>query len=153
MLFLTLSICLSDSAVFSQTISEQLDGVITDFEFTSDGNRLVVPSQHIIRGPGYRPGSESSAGYETFRLEIEVASPITVFEGNMRDRVRPYHIRFYDEYNEIIAFQRFPHWRVNRVFTSQEQDNEVRFYSFDLYDIPIVVLDKTKRIDILHYTK
>ena len=153
MLFLTLSICLSSSTVFSQTISEQLNGVTTHFEFTSDGNRLVVPTQHIIRGPGYRPGSESSAGYETFRLEIEIASPIAEREGRLRDRMLPHHVHFYDEYNEIIAFQRFSTSKVNRVFTSQEQDNEVRFYSFDLYDIPVMILDKTKRIDIIHYTK
>jgi hypothetical protein len=137
----------------AQNISEQLDAISTDFEFTSNGKSLNVVHQQIIKRPGHRSSGDSGFGFETHRLEFETNTSLVKLEGRIRDRYNPYHFYFLNEQNDTLAFIKLDRQNVLTVFTSDREDNEIRFYSVDLRTIPILVLDQTRRIDVIHYTK
>lgn len=141
--------------VQAQSLSEQLGAIKTKFEFTTSSSPLEVSQQLIIKSAGmyYNHGAESAygAGYETFRLEIEVANDLPLLRSKLFDGNGGYHMTFYDENGQQIGFVRFHSTGILRLRKVNDFQEPFHYYSFDLRGVTLSILDKTHRIDIERY--
>jgi hypothetical protein len=145
----------SANYLISQTLSERFGAVQTNFEFTSNNERLEIGSQQIVKRSGrfvHGSGDVSSAsGYETLRLELEVANDIPFIRSRLLDGNQGFHLSFYSGNGEYLGFRRLYDGEVIRFRKDVQWTSPVSVYSFDLYSIPLIILDKTSRIEILRY--
>lgn len=145
----------------AQSLTEKLGGVPTNFVITSDTNTLEVISQMIIkRGEyyaEYRDDYEGSSaygyGYQSFHLEFMSRQPIyhkSVYDGNIRwrDMKSELYVSFYDEADNLLLNAKMPPSFLKIV----DENTGLFSYSLNLVDYPIVLLDKTKRINIWQYS-
>jgi hypothetical protein len=140
---------------FAQSLSQQLGAITTSFEFTSNNEPLEVRTQQIVKRSGrfvHGSGDGSSAsGYETYRLELEVQNDIPFLRSRLLDGNQGFHFNFYSSNGEHLGFRRLSDNEVLRFRKDDQWTSQVFVYSFDLYSIPLIILDKTSRIEILRY--
>jgi hypothetical protein len=137
---------------YCQSFSQQLGAIPTQFEFTTSELPLDIIQQQIVKRAGriHHSSAQASyaAGYETFRLEIQLQSDIPLMRAKLFDGNSGYQFTFFSESGERLGFVRLSSSEVNRIRDNRFIDSKVNFYSFDLINVPLLILDKTSRIDI-----
>ena len=144
--------------IFAQSLVEKVGGVETDFKIYNDTEEMPVIAQVIIKR-GYlkkhsivKTGFENSYGYayayglETFRLEFITTMPLKVPEKIKFKKVKRkyYYIKLTDSDSNIIAIVKTDYDHVSSV----TNNNGLYTYSVNLKNVPIILLDKSKRIDL-----
>jgi len=141
----------------AQNISSALGCIKTDFQFYSDTIDLDVTSQFILKNAGIFKESRSSeytgggwgygygGGYESYHLEF-------ITDKDLSTRVNKsvnykYEISFVDSINVILATITFDDDKVLH-YSNRLIKNPPNFYSFDLINTPVSVLDRTRKIYI-----
>ena len=151
-LALQLSVLLTLSA---QSISESLGGIKTNFELSSVNTALEVTDQIIVltaerlsyinavgeAGWGY--------GYQSFHFEFITQKEIKEIQGDRNNRFK-YRLTLIDHENVILFTTNLPNNSVKKYHNPDIADSKF-FYSIDLIDIPVLLLDKTKRIDLYRF--
>ena len=140
----------------AQKLSESLGAIGTNFLIISDTIDLKPESQFIIKNAEifYDYGTRNTdnysygGGYESFHFEFSTKKTLSI--EYVKNPVCGYELSFYDNDNIIATLcfssNTYPFRNPNKV--SIEGNSEIRFYSFDLIDLPLSVLDKTKKINI-----
>lgn len=152
---LFITIIFFGTTALSQSLSQQFGAVSTQIEFTTSNSPMVVTQQQIVKRAGaiFSDVSEKSygAGYETFRLEIEVQEDLPLLRSRLFDGNGSFQMNFYSISGEHLGFVRFRSTEVDRIRKDIIFNSPVQFYSFDLINVPLILLDKTNRIDIERY--
>ena len=140
--------------VSSQSYSEQLGGLTTDFSFSSGSKKLDIRSQFLIKSAGYvvdhnlnSEGSyELGGGYESLHLEFMTNTPL---EQDLIRRTKYTHkLEFYDVNDILLTRVYFIQSRA-AVHANVYNHSSPTFYSFDLVTIPVTILDFTHRINVI----
>lgn len=152
----TTKICIAvfillNGSLNAQDISAALGSIETNFQFYSDTIDLEVTSQFIIKNAGtfhYSRASESYAygyggGYESYHLEFVTRKSLSTFK--IKGARHKFELAFVDSSNIILTNVTFNSDQVS-YFGNPEYKGTPKFYSFDLVDIPVSVLDRTKTI-------
>lgn len=150
-LFLIIAICTISNLSYSQSITEKLGSIKTDFYIYIDSTELTILNQIIIkRGQsksdyGNCNSDNESYGYaygvETFHLEFICKENFKIKSNNPFNRSKR-RIEFYNEWNELIISKSISN--IERI--SEKEDMNI--LSIDLKNIPIVILDYIQTIKI-----
>lgn len=149
----------SSSYLYSQSFIEKIGGVSTNFLFSSDSIDLQIIDQAIIQR-GYsnfsvdedKSVSNSYAnaygygyGLQTFHLEFITTSEIKQIVAYETKPIQAkYNIKLYDDKNTmILEFE-----VLYRESKATSKLSGMTSYSINLYRIPMILFDKTKKIDI-----
>lgn len=148
---------LSVTAVHAQNLKESLGGVKTNFHFFSGTTDLKVTDQVIIQRAerksygDYINGYGWGYGYQSFHIEFitkELLAEETFKYKAGRDNNDKITLTFYDADNVILASHTADYADVD-VLHDSSSDGGQSFYSIDLIDIPIVLLNKAVKIDLV----
>ncbi len=140
-----------------QNLSESLGGIKTNFQIYSDTADLKVSDQIIVLRAEKRYSSDSNFGtgwgfgYQSFHLEFITKKDIKIESFKYRsgrDNETRFELVFYDSQNNVLATSSSPYHYVDLLNNSSITDSPF-FYSIDLIDIPIVLLDKTVKINMI----
>ena len=138
----------------AQNIKESLGGVKTNFQIFSDTIDLKVSDQIIILRAEKKTHEDASFGtgwgygYQSYHLEFITKKNITIKNYRFRagrDNENKLELMFYDSNNNNLASISIPFDYVD-LFNNSSIINSPFFYSIDLIDVPIVLLDKTNKI-------
>lgn len=145
------------NTLVAQDLNDALGGVKTDFQIFSGTVDLDVSDQMIILKAKKRHEADFSFGhgwgygYQSYHLEF-IANKYFKVEtfkhrtgGNNASRLE---VIFYDSNNIILASSFIPFDNV-LVFSNPPINMGPFFYSIDLIDIPIVLLNKTSKISMI----
>lgn len=140
----------------AQNLKESLGGVQTNFKIVSDTVDLNVSDQIIILKAEKKHQTDAvfsyawGYGYQSFHLEFITKESLKVetFKYKAgRDNESKLELTFYDPDNNLIASASIPFDDVD-VYNNPSTVGNASFYSIDLIDIPLVLLDKTAKIDL-----
>jgi len=140
----------------AQNLNESLGGVKTNFKIVSDTVDLKVSDQIIIlKAEQKHYGSPTFGygwgyGYQSFHLEFIAKKDIRIETFKFRtgrDNESKLELIFYNSENNILASTSVPFESVDLLSNPSTVDNSF-FYSIDLIDIPIVLLEKTYKIGL-----
>ena len=143
----------------AQNLKEALGGVKTNFQIFSDTIDLKVSNQIIILKAEKKHDQYADTysgygwgyGYQSFHLEFITKKNIKVdtfrFQKGRANEIK-LELVFYDSNNTILASASIPFDQVD-VFNNSSKADSPFFYSIDLIDIPIVLLDKTSKIGMI----
>lgn len=145
----------------TQTLSEQLGAVQTDFIITSDSVDLTVTSQQIVKraenetyiNSSHDTGEGYGYGYETFHFEFVASENLQVkpFYGRLgQDRRNRIELKFYNSSNELLTSITLDYRTLNQ-YSNNDSGTSSTFYSIDIKDVPLVLLDETSTIDIVQW--
>lgn len=149
----------SKSHLYSQSIIEKIGGVTTNFEFSSDSVDLRIIDQAIIqRGyfdfkfdqdksviNSYANAYGYGFGLQTFHLEFITTSEIKQIVAYETKPIQAkYNIKLYDDKNTIIVEFEV----LYRESKATPKISGMSSYSINLNRIPIILFNKTKKIDI-----
>lgn len=167
--FLTVLVLCSLS-LSSQSISEQLGAVKTNFIITSNSltlnieqiliPRAVAKSGHYTTpsmNVSYTKLQNSTApqihtygyGYQSFHLEFIAEKQISTIRANGKKRTY-YLLHFLDINEELISSFELSSAMVNFI-PNKGSKAWSYIYSIDLKNVPIVVLDRTQQLKITRY--
>jgi hypothetical protein len=141
----------------AQNLKESLGGIKTNFQIYSDTVDLKVSDQIIIIRAEKKYDSDSDFGtgwgygYQSFHLEFITKKNIKIENYKFRtgrDNGTKLELIFYDSNNSVLATSSFPYDYIDLYNNSSIIDSPF-FYSIDLIDIPIVLLDKTAKIGMI----
>jgi hypothetical protein len=152
-------VCLCSTWGIAQQLTDQFGAIKTKFVFTSNDEPLDIQQQFIIKAPNSihssTEGKSYGMGYESYWLEIETNTDIPYRSSRIRDLRSPFELYLYDGNNQLIGQIRLGNQKVKRVYQSARMDErreeQVRFYAFDLVDVPLILLNQTVRIEIMRY--
>ncbi len=148
---------LSFNILGAQNIKESLGAVKTNFLIYTDTVDLKVSDQIIILRAEKQTYTDSNFGtgwgygYQSFHLEFVTEKNIKVENYRFRtgrDNEDKLQLIFYDSKNSILATTSIPFNYVD-LFNNSSITGSPFFYSIDLIDIPIVLLDKTAKIGLI----
>ena len=155
---LLITVCIfSANIIGAQNLKESLGGTNTLFQIYSDTVDLKVSDQIIILRAEKQTYSDSNFGtgwgygYQSFHLEFITKKNIKIENYKYktgRDNGNKLELIFYDSNNSVLATSSFPYDYVDLYNNSSIIDSPF-FYSIDLIDIPIVLLDKTAKIGMI----
>jgi hypothetical protein len=138
-------------------ISQQLGGVVTQYRITSGPHVLNDGQQLLIKRSNYLTGSDRAGGYSEFHFEFAANQlPIGMSARQTANwprmiltnpRGRRFMLTFFDREERVLHRTFFGHHRIS-VSSPQEDDGASYFFSIDLRNIPILLLDQTGRIDL-----
>jgi hypothetical protein len=141
----------------AQNLKESLGGTKTNFQIYSDTVDLKVSDQIIILRAEKQTYSDSNFGtgwgygYQSFHLEFITKKNIEIeyFKfRNGRDNGTKLELLFYDSNNIVLTSSSIPYNYVD-LYNNSSIIGSPFFYSIDLIDIPIVLLDKTAKISMI----
>lgn len=159
----------------SQSLFEKLGGIKTDFIIKSDSTELNIISQGIIKNSFYESDYSTSVnqsygygyGVECYYLEFITDVKIKpIIRRTFLINFEVYNIQCFDESGNCILkesvmghtckktsnenpVQPNPHTATNvRIVKKTSIDNTLYSYSINLHSIPMIILDKTKKIVI-----
>jgi hypothetical protein len=147
----------SANIIGAQNLEESLGGTKTNFQIYSDTVNLKVSDQIIIKRAEKQTYSDSNFGtgwgygYQSFHLEFITNKNIKIENYKYkagRDNETKLELIFYDSNNRILATSSLPYYYVD-LYNNPSITDSVFFYSIDLIDIPIVLLDKTAKIGMI----
>jgi len=152
-LILFIALLTNSNGIFAQSLIDKLGGVTTEFTFTSLSTKLPVSSQSIIKRGHYDSksytGSEEASAYgyglQTYHLEIISSDEVVEKYKDKKGRRKYYEMTLLDENNNTIMIVNFYNDDV-RIY---KHEKDIISYSFNLYDVPLILFDKTKKIDIV----
>lgn len=147
--------------LLGQTVTEKMGGVKTAFIITSDNLNLDLLDQMIIkRGEGTYYAELSSDPYgeggmgisygigkETFHLELMSFNAIGKRDSKQKGNRGRFLIQFYDNQNQPICNILVP--PKDLISTVDSENPQFFMYSINLARVPLVILDHTKRINIV----
>lgn len=137
----------------AQTISESLGGIKTDFEIFSDSTDLEVTEQILVLAAESNTydsfNDDGGYGYQSFHLEFITQKEMNEVPGDRKDR-NNYSLTFINHENAILFSINLRNYSVKR-YHNPDIENSQFFYSIDLINIPVLVLDKTKTINIYRF--
>lgn len=148
--------------VKSQTISEKLGGVVSNFEITSASQPINVTNQIILKRNITKHQEEDDdieyAYYEKYFFQFISENKLVdtkrsaikkeaLLRSNLDFHLYDYFVRLLDEKGGVI--HEFTSKR-NGGFTRDYYSDKVGYYTYsiDLREFPLILLDKVKRIDI-----
>lgn len=150
--------------VAGQSISEKLGGIETDFEFYSNGELFPVISQHIFPEEKVHKVSteyntplmygEPSQVYTKTSYMLSFASNISIYKDSVFNQIKKqtyYELKLYDDYNKLIGVYRLEYVQEHpreKLFPSEKFEFPYYVYSVQVDEIPMILLDMTKKIDI-----
>lgn len=137
----------------AQSISESLGGIKTNFKVFSDTIDLKVIDQIVVLATEKRtyisPSENAGWGYGYQSVHLEFITKKELFEMPAEGKNKnKYSIRFYDQDNIILLTINIPEYSVNKYINPFITNSRI-FYSIDFIDIPLLVLDKAKGINII----
>ena len=154
-LVLILLFTLHASPSFSQSLSEKLGGIKTDYTFISaDSTVIECTDQQIIQrgefeydyGTYYDGTYGYGYGYQVYRLEIMTGIKIPVqFRDKSEVRHKFYRVILYNGSGERLATFDLP---MNQVKSCSNGDDRMT-YSISLQTMPIILLEKAKTIQLI----
>ena len=140
----------------AQSLSESLGGTKTNFRIYSGPTELITSDQIIILRAEKDTYSDLYAGwgygYRSFHLEFISNKNIVELQSDVKSERYKMKLTFYDSDNKILTMVTLPSHYLNEYSNSSSED-ALFIYSLDLIDIPVVILDKTKKIDIIKLGK
>ena len=153
--FVIIILGLTCSNLFAQSLIEKLGGLKTDFVFTTDSIELQIVDQAIIQRGfsdfNVRTNSSNSYGHaygyglQTFHLEFITTSDLKTFE---RFKKKPdkaiYDIKLYDENDTLLL-------NFGVLFSKSKasiKTSGMTSYSLNLIQVPLILFDRVKKIDI-----
>ena len=149
----------------AQSLTESLGGTKTNFKICSNTVDLKTVNQIIIQSTEKEYSSDYGYGfgYQSFHLEFVSQNKIAATKAEQLENKEllqlasynsgnKYLMTFYDSNDQVLLTLTIPLSFVDD-FTNASMDNRLYFYSIDLIDVPIIVLDKTTKIDILKIMK
>ena len=154
-LFVLLILSLTCSNINAQSIIEKLDGVKTDFVFTTDSIEIQIIDQAIIQRGFFdynvRTNSSSSYGHaygfglQAYHLEFITTSDLKTFEKFKKKAVKAiYDIKLYDENDTLLLNFKVAYSKSK----ASNKTSGITSYSINLLQIPIIIFDKVKTIDV-----
>lgn len=139
-----------------QQLLEKLDAVSTDFTFTLTNRPFVVTDQQVLKRANARSvdpeGNGGGYGYESYHLEFVTSDPGLITRERLNGFTsivfenHTYYFTFYDKNDKLLLRRGIP---LKAIDSSSDIVGEVYFYSLDLIDLPLTLLDITRRIDIV----
>jgi hypothetical protein len=141
----------------AQNLKETLGGIKTNFQISSDSVNLNVGDQIIILKADKKfytdcqCGTGYGYGYQSFHLEFTTKRQFTTRNYKFyvgRDNGDKILLRFYDADNNMLASYTSP-FDIVDLYNNDRLRNSLFFCSIDLVDIPVLLLNKTFRIDII----
>ena len=154
--FLFIMFQLSLFNISAQNLEDVLGGVKTHFQLFSDTTNLNPMNQIIIQRAERKSYGDASFGtgwgYGSQSLHIEFISGKNLAEKKFkyragRDNKDKLELTFYDSGNVVLATYLMDFSLVDLLYNSSS-DKSLFFYSIDLIDIPIVLLNKTVKINL-----
>jgi hypothetical protein len=88
-------------------------------------------------------------GYQSVHFEFITQKELVEILGENKEKNK-YRFTFSDHENIIIFAINIPEYSVNK-YRNPDITNSPVFYSIDFIDVPVLVLDKTKRINIYKF--
>ena len=138
--------------VNAQHLISSLGGIKTHYTFYSDTIALHVSEQFIIKNAGSYsyggPNSGLAAGYESYHLEFVTTKDLKRKDIYVHPTTSSYQLEFYDADNHLLSTTTLKQDRVSK-YTNKNKKGSPVFYSLDLFELPISLLDKTAKINIL----
>jgi hypothetical protein len=137
----------------AQSISESLGGIKTKFEIFSDTIDLKVTDQIVILAAERRSyiNADDQAGwgygYQSVHFEFITKKKLMEIPTVGKNKNK-YKLTFSDQDNVILESILIPEYSVDMRINPNISNSSV-FYSIDLIDTPVLILDKTKKIDII----
>ncbi len=126
-----------------------IDGYKTNYIITSDPIVINSKSQVLIRRAESDFYSSSNGGYgygyESLHLEFISKDSIVTVERTKRSLYPFYVIQFYDAENNLLAQK---YLKKSAIDILKNKENPIKSYSIELKDIPVPVLEITKKINI-----
>ncbi|QGY42852.1 hypothetical protein GM418_04035 [Maribellus comscasis] len=158
-IFLFAVIQLSVVHICAQSLEESLGGIETNFQFFSNNIDLKVTDQFIIKRAEKKASastnySANSAygygyGYQSFHLEFVTKEYYTIEEvehkGRYSDKIE---LTFYNSDDIALATHTLDYSVVDLSYNISSDEIQF-FYSIDLLGIPIVLLNKTAKINFI----
>lgn len=138
---------------YSQSISESFGGIKTNFEVFSDSIDLEVKEQIVILAAerlSYLSASGNGGwgyGYQSYHFDF-ITKKRLIEEPTINKNKNTYQLTFTDSDNVILQTFLVPAYSVD-IRSNEHLKNTRIFYSIDLFDTPIMILDKTRRINII----
>ncbi|SHO60244.1 hypothetical protein [Algoriphagus zhangzhouensis] len=137
----------------AQNLSEKLGAIETGFSFTTLGQSVNVIDQYLIKRAEkvvfrYVPDEVSAGlGYESYHLEITIKEKLEVSDADKKRERFHWSLNFFDSQGEVISTFIIAKEQVKY---SGNQNESLNFYSIDLIDIPLNLLDRTHHIDLFY---
>ena len=155
-MFLFIMFQLSLFNISAQNLEDSLGAVKTNFQLFSDTTNLNPTNQIIIQRAERKSYGDSFGvgwGYGSQSLHIEFVSGKNLAEKKFkyragRDNEDKLELTFYDSGNVVLATCQMDFSLVDLLYNSSS-DKSLFFYSIDLIDIPIVLLNKTVKINLI----
>lgn len=170
-LFCAVFVFSSLSVLQAQSLSEKLGGVTTEFLFFTKDSTMNVQQQTIIKrsvaeqrigkGNSYNDVGICVGSYdfvyevvsEVFYLEFITKNPIryirNVFPAKRKKREVYYLVQFYNNKMEMISEEKMAVDKIQKILNNGKDKKYT--YSINLKDIPILLLDQTKTINVVYY--
>ena len=152
-----ISVVFSLNILISQNLHENLGGVRTNFQIFSDGTSMEVSDQILIlRAEGKYDtditfGYGWGYGYRSVHFECIVEKPFQtkIFKHRAgRDNSSKLELIFFDSDNTVLTSISIPFTNVKEFMKPSGNDGPF-FYSIDLVDVPVVLLNRASKIDMI----
>ncbi|MCG6187007.1 hypothetical protein [Maribellus maritimus] len=145
--------------IYAQSLSESLGGVKTNFHFFSNNTDLNVTDQFIIKRAEKKASASTNYsfhsaygygyGYQSFHLEFITREYYVTEEvehkGKYSDKIE---LTFYNSDDIALATHTLDYSVVDLSYNISSDEIQF-FYSVDLLGIPIVLLNKTAKINFI----
>lgn len=141
----------------AQNLKESLGGIKANFQIYSDSVNLEVSDEIIVLKAARKfyadcqCGTGWGYGYQSYHLEFITKKQLTTKNAKYligRDNADKIELKFYDAGNTLLASPTFP-FTIIDLYNNAAVKNSLFFFSIDLIDIPVVLLNKTSKIDLI----
>jgi hypothetical protein len=133
----------------AQSLSEKLGAIHTNFKFYYDTVDLNVSDQFIIKNVGsYFFSTDNKVAYESYHLEFVSNKRLLLDYSQGLFKVHYYTIVFYSS-DKLQLFRISISQEFLNIATNLDISESPIFYSLDLFDIPLSLLDRTSKIVIV----
>lgn len=155
--FLFIMFQLSLFNISAQNLEDVLGGVKTNFQLFSDTTNLNPTNQIIIQRAerksygDYSFGTGWGYGYQSYHIEFVAGKNLAEKKFKFRagrDNKDKLELTFYDSDNVVLATRLLDFSLVDLLYNSSSVKS-LFFYSIDLIDIPVVLLNKTVKINLI----
>ena len=136
---------------FSQSLTERLGGIKTNFTIFIESVEMNIVDQVIIKrglsdshsSTNYEYGYAYGYGLQTFRLEfIAKVTPLEREKLKNRKKLDYYEMRFLDEGGKVLMSTKL---YLSGIIQSSNGEDLIT-YSINLQNWPLIILDRTKTI-------
>ena len=143
----------TSSLVKAQTITPALDGYRPAFRISTDSMEMTVVDQVLIKRAvkdyffDRILDAAYGMGYEAWHWEFVTRQPI--LKRNLKGKKESFvRLELYNRKEECIGRFDLP---LDRLQSTQSLSGQkIMTYSINLIDIPLILLDRTRRVDVQH---